>query len=180
MGKYLGYVEISEDYNNFLHYNFNLFAEILNDSVENLTEEKLKEILPEAQEYAIELSYKFKDSADKNRMEELFHDNELVVVECETTDLLDSRNKEGKRYKIGYKVNALDMYDMGRIIPIHEEGIYRAVENSEIQSDFYNDPVVDIDISKITSGEKIFVELDDIWAGPYEVGYRVSVKPNSV
>ena len=39
-------------------------------------------------------------------------------------------------------------------------------------SDFTNDTIVEIESPCLLAGNQVFIEMDDFWAGPYEVGYR--------
>lgn len=164
MSLYLGYVVIIN-----YHYNFRPFAEIVDGKVNYLSDESLERILPDSSKRDIELGYR---PSEREQMESLFAAQTLIVVDFETDDLIPNCKQDGTRYPTGYKVEALTMEDAGKILRIHDAGVYHTVKSNEIRSDFYHDSVVDIDAYNIVPGEKVFVELDGFWAGPYTVGYR--------
>ena len=72
----------------------------------------------------------------------------------------------------GYKVSAMEMLDEGKIRPVGNFGVYFAVRKNEVVSDFTNDTIVEIESPCVLAGNQVFIEMDDFWAGPYEVGYR--------
>ena len=87
-------------------------------------------------------------------------------------DLQPNFKANGDRNQTGYKVSAMEMLDEGKIRPVGNFGVYFAVRKNEVVSDFTNDTIVEIESPCVLAGNQVFIEMDDFWAGPYEVGYR--------
>lgn len=127
-------------------------------------------MLPESNKRDIEFVFSYED---KNQVERTFCEASLVLFDFELPDLDDSIDPSTNQRRLtGYKVQVIDMLESGKIRPIHADNIYHVIQQEDIISNFYNDNVVDINVSSITEGEKVFVHLDGFLAGPYTVGYR--------
>ena len=165
METYLGYVAIINN-----HYNFRPIAKIDGESIVALTKEDQAMLLPDSSKRDIELMFSYDD---KQRMERIFDDASLALFDFDLSDLEDSFDYNTNQRKLtGYKVQAVDMVESGKIRPIHVDNIYHVIRQDALISDFYNDNVVDINAPAILEGENVFVELDGFLAGPYIVGYR--------
>ena len=105
-------------------------------------------------------------------MDANFSEKSLVLFEFTLEDLQPNFKANGDRNQTGYKVSALEMLDEGKIRPVGNFGVYFAVRKNEVISDFTNDTIVDIESPCVLAGNQVFIEMDDFWAGPYEVGYR--------
>lgn len=164
MGTYLGYVSIIN-----YHYNFRPIAKIEGTSIIPLTKDDRVALLPES----IKRDIEFVPSYDsKRQVERAFCDTSLALFNFELSDLDDNIDHTNQRRPTGYKVQVIDMIESGKIRPIHTDNIYHVIRQEDIMSDFYNDNVVDINVSAITEGERVFVNLDGFLAGPYTVEYR--------
>ena len=106
-------------------------------------------------------------------MNSMFGEQSLTMFEFTLADLQPNMKTTGERNQTGYKVQAMEMLDDGKIQPIDAAGVYYAIRKSEIISNFKNDAIVEIDSPFVMAGDRVLVELEDgFWAGPYEVGYR--------
>ena len=165
MGTFLGYVSIINN-----HYNFRPIAKIEGTSITSLTKDDQVALLPESNKRDIEFVFSYED---KNQVERTFCETSLVLFDFELPDLDDSIDPSTNQRRLtGYKVQVIDMLESGKIRPIHADNIYHVIQQEDIISNFYNDNVVDINVSSITEGEKVFVHLDGFLAGPYTIGYR--------
>lgn len=165
MGTYLGYVAIINNY-----YNFKPIAKIDETSIIQLTKDEQAMLLPESNKLDIELASSYED---KQQMERMFSEASLALFDFELLDLEANMDYYTNQRKLtGYKVQAIDMVESGKIRPIHVDNIYHVIRQDALMSDFYNDNVVDINAPAILEGENVFVELDGFLAGPYIVGYR--------
>lgn len=105
-------------------------------------------------------------------MDANFSEKSLVLFEFTLEDLQPNFKANGDRNQTGYKVSAMEMLDEGKIRPVGNFGVYFAVRKNEVVSDFTNDTIVEIESPCVLAGNQVFIEMDDFWAGPYEVGYR--------
>lgn len=173
MGIYVGFVEIvaANEYNrsNNIFYNYKPVAEIRESQVHRLSPEDQADLLPQTDTFNINLSYSFKSYDDYVQMHKAFNDYSLAVFEFTLADL-DTIRKNNNVLR--YKVNAIDMLRSKKIRPIATANIYYAIQKKDILSDFKNDAIVELDCPFLVSGDQVFVEVDDFWAGPYEVGFR--------
>ena len=172
MGVYLGYIEIIEnhvDHNRSnIFYNFRPLAEIRESQVIQMTPEEQADLLPQAENISINLNYTFRNAAECDMMDETFTEFGLVVFEFTLADLETIQ----KSNKVRYKVSAGDVLNNGKLRPIESENIYYAFRKKDLTSDVKNDAIVELDSPYVLSGDQIFVEVDDLWAGPYKVNYR--------
>lgn len=176
MGKYIGRIKREGPYSEF--FNFKPIAQIEGVKVIELTFDQQRELLPESEKRDINFKY---FSQEKDKMNEMFpRDDSLAVFEFEVNDLQDNWKSSGalERNQTGYKVQAIEMMERGKIRKISEENIYYAVNKDKLLSDFGNNAMIQIDISYVCSGDLVFVEYgDDFWAGPYEVNVSKNYGP---
>lgn len=128
--------------------------------------------MPESEKRNICFNYNWNDEDERRRMDANFSEKSLVLFEFILSDLQPNFKANGDRNQTGYKVSAMEMLDEGKIRPIGNSGVYFAVRKNEIISDFTNDAIVEINSPCVLAGNQVFIEMDDFWAGPYEVGYR--------
>lgn len=170
MGIYIG---ITEKKNVF--YNFKPIAKIEGSVIYPLSQEEQKKILPESERLNICLTYNWKDDSACERMEEFFSENSLTIFEFNSSDLQPNIvPRTGERNETGYRVYALDMIAEKKIRSIEKEGIYYSISKQNLETDFENDSVVIISAPYVLEGDKVFIERDSFWAGPYTVGYNKS------
>ena len=173
MGVYLGYIE-KKNGNKTNFFNFKPIFEIMDEQIKELTDSDLEDLLPESARRNINFSFNWYDQEKTEEMERLFVDKSLFIFEFTLDDLEDNfRANTNERNPTGYKVQALDMFKEGKIRYIDSEGIFYAVSKNELLSDFTNDVIVEIDTQDISEQNKIFIEFENYWTGPYEVGYRI-------
>ncbi len=168
MGVYVGFIEkIPSDRNVF--YNYRPVGEIRGSQVFQLSLEEQAQLLPESKNKNINLQYPWDNV---QMMEESFTEHSLVVFEFTTADLEPNYKANGERNQTGYKVSVADVMGNGKLRPIDMDNIYYTIRKTALHSDFKNDAIVEIDCPVAVPGDRVFVELDDFWAGPYEVGFR--------
>lgn len=173
MGIYIGRIEkISIERGVF--FNFEPIAEVQNNQAIPLNDLAQKELLPESERRNICFAYNFNNKQELQRMNDFFSEDSLILFDFTLSDL-DANFKQNStdRNSTGYKVSAMKMLDAGKILPIGNLNVYFAVHKSEIISDFMNDTIVDLHTPYVLlAGNSVFVEMDDFWAGPYEVKHR--------
>ena len=171
MGIYIGIIE-KKGYDPTVFFNFKPIAEIQSTQVIQLTGQDQEALLPESEKRNICFTYNWNVDDERRRMDANFSEKSLVLFEFTLEDLQPNFKANGDRNQTGYKVSALEMLDEGKIRPVGNFGVYFAVRKNEVISDFTNDTIVDIESPYVLAGNQVFIEMDDFWAGPYEVGYR--------
>jgi MoxR-like ATPase len=166
MGTYLGYVENKSDY-----FNFTPVALIKNENVIKLTDEMKEELLPDSEFRNINFSYDFYHDGD--RMYDFFRKgNSLCVFEFTTEELEGNFNSQtNQRNRTGYKVPAVERIKEKKIRQIDSCNIYYIIDKDNVLN-LLNSVNVQISHPNIKENDKVFVEWNDYWVGPYEVGYR--------
>lgn len=172
MGKYIGvFNEITNDYYNYVYYNFKPIAEIIDNNIIELDEESRAQLLPESKKRDIYFDYNKTKSEHCKKFESIVTKGKLMVFEFDTKELLDHTNRLGERNPTGYKVQAIDMIDENKLRPLSSENIYLTIQKEELDSDFSN-KTVDISANNILKGDNVLINFGDYFAGPYEVNYR--------
>lgn len=171
MGIYIGIIE-KKGYDPTVFFNFKPIAEIQSTQVIQLTAQEQEALLPESEKRNICFTYSWNVDNERRRMDANFSEKSLVLFEFILEDLQPNFKANGDRNQTGYKVSAMEMLDEGKIRPVGNFGVYFAVRKNEVVSDFTNDTIVEIESPCVLAGNQVFIEMDDFWAGPYEVGYR--------
>lgn len=171
MGIYIGIIE-KKGYDPTVFFNFKPIAEIQSTQVIQLTAQEQEALLPESEKRNICFTYSWNADDERRRMDANFSEKSLVLFEFTLEDLQPNFKANGDRNQTGYKVSAMEMLDEGKIRPVGNFGVYFAVRKNEVVSDFTNDTIVEIESPCVLAGNQVFIEMDDFWAGPYEVGYR--------
>lgn len=171
MGIYIGIIE-KKGYDPTVFFNFTPIAEIQSTQVIQLTAQEQEALLPESEKRNICFTYSWNVDNERRRMDANFSEKSLVLFEFTLEDLQPNFKANGDRNQTGYKVSAMEMLDEGKIRPVGNFGVYFAVRKNEVVSDFTNDTIVEIESPCVLAGNQVFIEMDDFWAGPYEVGYR--------
>lgn len=171
MGIYIGIIE-KKRYDPTVFFNFKPIAEIQSTQVIQLTAQEQEALLPESEKRNICFTYSWNVDNERRRMDANFSEKSLVLFEFTLEDLQPNFKANGDRNQTGYKVSAMEMLDKGKIRPVGNFGVYFAVRKNEVVSDFTNDTIVEIESPCVLAGNQVFIEMDDFWAGPYEVGYR--------
>lgn len=171
MGIYIGIIE-KKGYDPTVFFNFKPIAEIQSTQVIQLTAQEQEALSPESEKRNICFTYSWNVDNERRRMDANFSEKSLVLFEFTLEDLQPNFKANGDRNQTGYKVSAMEMLDEGKIRPVGNFGVYFAVRKNEVVSDFTNDTIVEIESPCVLAGNQVFIEMDDFWAGPYEVGYR--------
>lgn len=165
MYKTLGLVQ---EINGF--YNFKPYYDMSNGRIEELYDQDLRDMLPGSDYLNINLSFKM---AEKSTMDATFFDNSMCVVEFNHNDLEDNLNNHGELNPTAYKVNALKMYDEGRINFLEQYGYYYVVPAQNIKTDIETSEIVEISDENVDIGQEVFLYYKDgIFIGPYLVRER--------
>ena len=171
MGVYIGYIE-KKGYEPTIFFNFKPIAEVRGSQIIVLSPADQEELLPESEKRNINFAFSWNDPDDRQQMDTMFTEKSLAVFEFTLADLQPNIKTNGERNQTGYRVQAIELIEAGKIRRIDTAGVYYAVRKDELVSNFTNDAIVEFDTPCILSGDKVCVELDGFWAGPYEVGYR--------
>lgn len=171
MGVFIGIIE-KKDYDWNVFFNFKPIAEVREGQVIQLTTQEQEALLPESEKRNICFNFNWHNDQERRRMDVSFSENTPVLFEFTLADLQPNLRANGDRNQTGYKVSAMEMLDRGKIRPIGNSGVFFAVHKDEIISDFTNDAIVEIKTPYVLAGNRVFIEMDDFWAGPYDVGYR--------
>ena len=173
MSKFIGYIEMA-NYEPTIFFNFKPIAELRGTTIHILTSDDQDDLLPDSDKRDINLSYSFSNVDQRNLMDKYFCDQSLAVFDFDVDDLLPNMRPNGDRNPTGYKVQAIDMINAGKIRFLHEEGVYHVVRADDLveQADFFNDNIVEIETPYILENEKVIFVLNDMLAGPYTVGFR--------
>ena len=158
MGVYVGYVEKVPYENNKFFYNIKPFAEMCNGQILELTNSERAALLPKSREQSVMLYYEFKDNDAKETLEALFAEESLAIFEFTDGDLEN-------RGSTGYKVQAIEWINSGKLRKLASEFIYYAVHKNEIISNFLTDLGVIIDIPEKCKGESVLIEMRDYCVG---------------
>lgn len=171
MGVYIGYVE-KKGYEPTIFLNFKPIAEVRGTQVFSLSPHEQEDLLPESEKRNINFSFSWNDPVERRQIDAMLSDKSLIAFEFQLSDLQPNIKANGERNQTGYKVQALEMIEAGKIQRIDNIGVYHIVRQNELRSNFANDAIVEIDSPGIPSGNQVFVEWNGFWVGPYEVGYR--------
>lgn len=171
MGVYIGFVE-KKGYEPTVFFNFKPIAEIRGQSLITLDMAALDELLPKSEKRNINFAFSWNDTEARRQVDSMFDEKTLTIFEFVPDDLQDNFKTTGERNQTGYKVQVVDFIANGKIRRLDTEGVYYAIQKKDLLSDFSNDAIVEINSDCVLSGDRVFVELDGFWAGPYEVGYR--------
>ncbi|MGI6255525.1 MAG: hypothetical protein ACOYJZ_07800 [Acutalibacter sp.] len=171
MGVYIGFLDKQGDEPR-IFFNFRPIAQVADSQVKLLSDDELATLLPDSKLGNINLQYSWHHDDERRVMDAMFDQNTLAVFEFLPQDLEDNVNATGKRNLTGYKVSAMDRIRVGKLRGLNSCGVYRALRSGEIRGDFDQDAVVTLNAPGLLVQEKVFVEWNGRWAGPYEVNYR--------
>ena len=107
----------------------------------------------------------------RQEMNILFPDMCLMLFEFELNSLEDNMSY-GNRNPTGYRVPVFEVIKEGRLRKLETEGLFQVVSDSLLQGNFATDNIVDIQSEHIPQGERIYIDINGFFAGPYEVGFR--------
>lgn len=193
-GKYIGYVKIETDSKGIEHFNFTPVAEIIenednNSEIRILSMDDRKKLLPKSVAYNLELGYPYNDTDVKQFMAETFPNDILIMLDLNSAVLHYCPKKE--KDSAGNYVLVKDENENFVFYPVAYRFLNTHQRKEKFQQLFKTDyrhhfvciiPLVDKDSffnnkivtipstnTNISVGEKVVVELDNMWAGPYEV-----------
>ena len=176
MSKVLGYVEVITIQNG-LFYNLKPVA-VIKDNAGNISMQDEEAIVQDSELAQINLGFNPNNTDDLKTMRTMFDNSPVVVFEFTKDDLSYNYDKkaffirgESRLRPVPYRVDAMPMIRNGKIRSINTEGLYYSISSEDVLSDLINDNAVKVKISNLTPGEQALVEYEDMWTGPYEVGY---------
>ena len=101
--KILGLVNESNGY-----YNFKPLYELKNNELLELADHTIEEIIPGSEKLNINLGFGLQD---RNRIENFFFNDSLMVLDFEPAELEENRNSHGELNQTAYKLNAPKLID---------------------------------------------------------------------
>lgn len=163
MRKYIGVVEIVNDF-----YNFRPLYMFQDGTLSKLSEDEIRELLPKSEKRNIWFAY---DRYDDGYMRAHFNEDIPVVFEFSLEELEINSRRDGTINPTGYKVNVADFLEKGSIQELDSIGIYRLLGEYDIN----NTPgTIELDAYGLEAGLKVFIRdtKKNLYMGPYEVAKR--------
>lgn len=167
MSRYIGIINIKTNF-----YNFTPIGYFEGNNYTSYSENDLDELLPKSNKHNINFFYNFWDDNQVKFMKEKFLDGQLVLLNCEIDDLEENRASDGQLNATGYKIQAMEAWNRGKICPLSEMGMYVMLSKDALLDDFTAKRAVRLNYEGLIEGEKILVNLGDGFAaGPFTVKY---------
>jgi MoxR-like ATPase len=164
---YIGVIQIKNSF-----YNFTPIGFYENRTYTAYTEKELDELLPKSNKHNINFTYNFWDGNQSEFMKEKFIDGQLVLLNCEISELEENRTPDGRFNDTGYKIQALEAWNKGKISSLSRMGMYIVLPKDALMDDIAIKRVTHIEYEGIVAGEKVLVNLGDgFFAGPFTVKY---------
>lgn len=177
-GRYLCSFEVKSADNGIEFWNFRPLAEIRANALYKLMPGDYDYLIPESERKNINLRYgsygPSRENADKARL--MIYNGALLAVDISSEDLEDNKNSQGQRNVTGYRVSCDTLIRKNGLHTPDEIGIYRVVKKKHIRGDIFKDRYIYIDHWEFnrSTPEKIYIDLGEFYAGPYEVRFRVA------
>lgn len=167
MNRYIGIINIKSNFYNFTpigYYEEGIYA--------LYSENDLDELLPKSNKHNINFYYNFWDENQVKFMRERFFDGQLVALNCEIDELEENRTSDGQLNPTGYKIQAMEACNHGKICPLSELGMYIVLPKDALLDDVATKRVVHLNYEGLVEGEKVLVNLGEgFYAGPFTVKY---------
>ena len=162
MYRVLGLIQESNGF-----YNFKPCYDMANGTLEELYNQDIMAMLPGSEYLNINFAFSLKDKA---QMDATFYENDLCVLEFDQNDLEDNLNNKGQLNATAYKIDALKLYDEGRINFLEHYGYYYVIPKENIKTDIEKSEIVEIDDVNVCDSQEVFLYYKDgIYLGPYKV-----------
>ena len=169
MMRYIGVINIKTNYYNFTP--IGIFEEGVYYS---LSEKEVDELLPNSLKHNINFYYNFWDEMQAKFMRDKFQDNQLVLLNCDVSDLVENRSSSGELNATGYKLSAVDAWNRGQISPLSGVGLYKLISSDALLDDIESKRAVRIQYDNLIEGEKVLINFGDgFYGGPFSVRYAV-------
>ena len=164
MGRYLGKIQII---NNFV--NFMPFYEIVDGVFERLSSEEKQNLFPGSEYKNINL---YSNREDRNRFAENFYENQLFIIELRADDYEESYSYTGEVNRTRYKIN-LDKLSSRQFGSLDKFDYYFYVPASDTSRDF-SKAYMSVNTPNLPKDVKIVVEREnsDRFAGPFTISIR--------
>ena len=171
VAKYIGVINIKTNF-----YNYTPIGYYQRGVFYAYSERELDSLLPKSNKHNINFYYNFWDEQQTRFMEQKFKDGQLVLLECEIDELEENRNSAGELNATGYKIDAVESWKYGRIMPLSRDGLYTVLPKTalldEIESKIETKGSIRIEHEGITEGEEVFINLGEgFYGGPFQVKY---------
>lgn len=167
MSRYIGIINIKTNF-----YNFTPIGYYEEGNYIPYSENDLDELLPKSNKHNINFFYNFWDDNQVKFMKEKFLDGQLVLLNCEIDELEENRASDGQLNATGYKIQAMEAWNRGKICPLSEMGLYVMLPKEALSDDFAAKRAVRLNYEGLIEGEKILVNLGEGFAaGPFTVKY---------
>lgn len=177
-GRYLCAFEVKSADTGMEFWNFRPLAEIRANSLYKLMPGDYEYMIPESGRKNINLRYASYGLSRENteKARQMIYNGALLAVDIDSEDIEDNLNNQGQRNVTGYRINCDTLIRKDGLHMPDEVGYYRIVKKKHIRGDIYKDRFLYIDHWEFNRNtpEKIFIDLGDFYAGPYEVRFRVA------
>ena len=163
--KILGLVNESNGY-----YNFKPLYELKNNELLELADHTIEEIIPGSEKLNINLGFGLQD---RNRIENFFFNDSLMVLDFEPAELEENRNSHGELNQTAYKLNAPKLIDQDRIQYMEDYGIYYVIPSENISSKIIGADIIELNDDYIVEGQDVVIYVENgLFAGPFKVKKR--------
>lgn len=165
MGTYLGIITIRNRY-----VNFKPLYEYKNKEFHFLNQYDRQTLLPESSFGDIN----FYSGDGRRHVEDMFISDTYCLLEFEEKELEDNYTN-GIRNQTGYKINALEKLDSGKIRYLSDIDYYYVLPTGGIDGSYRTNPILEVNDSYVYNGLEVVIPIEEeknAVIGPFTVEYR--------
>lgn len=167
MKRYIGVVNIKSNF-----YNFTPVGTYEDEFFIPYSEQDVDMLLPDSIKHNINFTYNFWDDKQNEFMKDVFKEGYPVLLNCEIDELEANITPDGSRNVTGYKIQAMEAWNKGKISPLSKGGLYDVLTKENLLDDFVLKPSVRVEKEGLIVGQQVLVNLGDgFYAGPFTVKY---------
>lgn len=168
MKRYIGIVNIKQNF-----YNFTPIGVFENNTYYSYTENELDLLLHKSIKHNINFYYNPRDDEQCRFMTDKFTEGCLVLLNCEIDELDENRLSDGSLNATGYKIQAVDAWNKGKISPISDAGLYALLNQNDLINDIYIKNSTREEKGGLVEGAKVLVNIGDgFYAGPFSIKFN--------
>lgn len=178
-GRYICAFEVRDTDTGMRFWNFRPLAQIRDSGLYGLMPGDYDYLIPDSERKNINLRHNgsaaSKESTEKAAA--MIYNGALLAVDIDPRDLEPNLNPTtGKRNATGYKISCDELIKKDGLHMPDEIGYYRVIKKKHTRGDIYKDRYIYIDnwLFNENTPEKIYIDLGEFYAGPYDVRYRVA------
>lgn len=136
-----------------------------------LSENDVIKLLPKSTKNNINFSYRMYDRNTAEFMRKKFHNDGLVVLDYDITKLELNKKNDGTINETGYKINAIEGWNTGKIKFLSDVGLFRLISKDDLEGDILVQRTIMLN-GEYVEGESVLVNSGDgFYAGPFKVNY---------